>query len=511
MVSERLDPAWLDPGLQDKIKARLHRSFDVFEGRVKDIESVIDELIEKLDLEPGGKVKWQEASVIVREFKRATFTLERSEYEELLETIKEGVSSVESMVDRNIKMEPERKRRSQGRLIRIAREVSGSVYRALVSSLQCSCSHRLHLGLASRSVDIPHGEADDGVIQRLSFRLAVTFETIDKESINANVSWEEVLVRALPKETICSVTPSGSNPQVTGVKKKLVSFAVTQSSSNTPTGVAQRTATMVVQKTVSSSSPGVGNSMAKLDEHINLCASIRRSQKQKALDCYGMIRDRTPQAPRDFYVYPKQSSSSDGQTWSIVSLREVLERPLLYPHMSYTAKLHLAAMISSSFLQLHQTPWLPDDLCSSNILFLKKGVDVDYEHAFVLRRQPEGGHKASSKANVRTSSTLRSLGILLLELRLGGTLESFRIPYEKSVGDERNPTYDSMVVDRLLDRNDKVGENYALAVRCCVWGDFGRQIDLDNDDFREEMYEKVVALLESDLSRATWSSGERRE
>ncbi|KAF6802904.1 hypothetical protein CSOJ01_11276 [Colletotrichum sojae] len=169
MVSERLDPAWLDPGLQDKIKARLHRSFDVFEGRVKDIESAIDEMIEKLDLQPGGKVRWQEASAIVREFKRATFTLERSEYEELLATIKEGVSSVESMVDRNVKMEPERKRRSQGRLIRIAREVYVSVYRALVSGLQCSCSHRLHLGLASRSVDLPHGEADEGVIQRLSF------------------------------------------------------------------------------------------------------------------------------------------------------------------------------------------------------------------------------------------------------------------------------------------------------------------------------------------------------
>lgn len=57
MVGERLDPAWLDAGLQDKIKARLYRSFEVFEGRVKDIEGAIEEMIEKLDLQPGGTVR----------------------------------------------------------------------------------------------------------------------------------------------------------------------------------------------------------------------------------------------------------------------------------------------------------------------------------------------------------------------------------------------------------------------------------------------------------------------
>lgn len=417
------------------------------------------------------------------------------------------------MVDRNVMMEPERKRRSRCRLIRLAREVSSSVYRALTSSLQCSCSHNIHLGLASRSVDLLHGEADEGVIQRFSFRLALTYEAADKQTGNVQVSWEEVLVRALPKETMRSNTPAAkpsSKPQVTGVKQERAGVAFGQSTSNTPTGAPQPTATMGVQKTVSNSPARVSNSTAKLDEYINLCDRIRR-QKQKALDSYGMIRDQTPQAPRDFNVYPKQSSSSDGQTWSAVSLREVLERPLMYPHMSCTARLHLAALISSSFLQLHQTPWLPDDLCSSDILFIKKGDEVDYEHAFVLRGHPESGHKASSKPSRRASSTLRSLGILLLELRLGGTLDSFRIPYEKSVGGGRNPEYDCMTVDRLLEQKDKVGGDYALAVRCCVWGDFGRQIDLDNDEFREEMYEKVVALLESDLSRVTWSSAQRLE
>ncbi|KAK2735429.1 hypothetical protein CKAH01_01810 [Colletotrichum kahawae] len=514
MVYAPFGPAWQEERTRAKIEARLWRSFSNFEGIVKDMQEATQEIMKKLDLQQDGTIKWQEATFVIREFKRASFVLKRSDYAEQMATIKKGISDLESVIDRNIQMEPERKLRSQGRLMRLVREISGSVYRALRSSFQCSCAHEVHLGLASRSVELAQKDEDEDFIQKLAFQLALTYDKTEKAENDEKdqsepVAWEELRVQALPRGTAQPLTPVGrpSKTKMSGMgKSKSVSFTMSHSATATATATCLgQTSTMVFQQ--SSSSLSISSSNSGLHDHINLCERIRRSQKQLAFDCYGMIRDRSGQMCREFGVYP--TFGSDRDRWSIVSLREVLERPLEFPHMPVSAKLHLAAMIASSFLQLHQTPWLPDILTSRDILFLKRGAELQYEHAFVMKglnERPEDKPKGNNSAPSSRCPALLALGILLLELNLGRTIESLRIQYETPPPGAPRLMYDSMTAQRLLQERQMDSLNYKSAVQRCIGGEFARsKLDLNDEDFRQEIYEKVVALLETDLKNATWS------
>ncbi|KAF4817786.1 hypothetical protein CGCSCA5_v005441 [Colletotrichum siamense] len=512
MVDDPFGPAWQEEKVRAKIEARLWRSFSNFEDIIKDMEEATKEMKTKLDLQPDGTIKWQEATLIIREFKRASFVLKRSDHAEQMEIIKEGISSLESVIDRNIQLEPTRKLRSQGRLMRLVREISGSVYRALRFSFQCSCAHEVHLGLASRSVELAQKDEDEDVIQKLDFQLALTYDKNEKTANDEKeqyerVGWEELRVQALPRETVQTSAPVGrpSKTKMSGMgKSKSVSFTMSHSATATATCIGQ-TSTMVVQQSFSSLS--ISSSNSGLHEHINLCERIRRSQQQLAFDCYGMIRDRSDQMCREFGVYPKFGSDRD--QWSVISLREVLESPLEFPHMPVSAKLHLAAMIASSFLQLHQTPWLPEILTSRDILFLKRGAELQYEHAFVmkgLQERLEDKQKGNNSAPSSRCPALLALGILLLELNLGRTIESLRIQYETPPPGAPRLMYDSMTAQRLLQERQMDSLNYKSAVQRCIGGEFARpKLDLNDEDFRQEIYEKVVALLETDLKNATWS------
>lgn len=54
MVEKPLGDLWLEKETQKKIKARLWRNWDVFEGNLKDIKAAIEEMMERLD--DGAKV-----------------------------------------------------------------------------------------------------------------------------------------------------------------------------------------------------------------------------------------------------------------------------------------------------------------------------------------------------------------------------------------------------------------------------------------------------------------------
>ncbi|KAI8279597.1 hypothetical protein K4K60_005443 [Colletotrichum sp. SAR11_57] len=372
MVEDPFGPAWQEDVIQAKIKARLWRSFSIFEDIVTDMEEATKEMMKKLDLQPDGKIKWQEATFVIREFKRASFVLKRSDHAEQMTTIKDGITSLESLIDRNIKMEPERKLRSQGRLMRLVRELSASVYRALRSSFQCSCAHEVHLGLVSRSVELAQKDEDEDVIQKLAFQLALTYDKIEKTANDEKepcerVAWEEVRVQALPKATAQTLT------------------------------------------------------------------SVGRTSKTK----------------------------------------------------------------------------MPEILTSRDILFFKRGAELQYEHAFVmkgLQERLEDKQKGNNSAPSSRCPALLALGILLLELNLGRTIESLRIQYETPPPGAPRLMYDSMTAQRLLQERQMDSLNYKSAVQRCIGGEFARpKLDLNDEDFRQEIYEKVVALLQTDLKNATWS------
>ncbi|KAI8259093.1 hypothetical protein K4K56_006812 [Colletotrichum sp. SAR 10_98] len=165
--------------------------------------------------------------------------------------------------------------------------------------------------------------------------------------------------------------------------------------------------------------------------------------------------------------------------------------------------------IKEGISRLESTPWLPEILTSRDILFLKRGAELQYEHAFVMKglhERLEDKQKGNNSAPSSRCPALLALGILLLELNLGRTIESLRIQYETPPPGAPRLMYDSMTAQRLLQERQMDSLNYKSAVQRCIGGEFARpKLDLNDEDFRQEIYEKVVALLETDLKNATWS------
>lgn len=206
----------------------------------------------------------------------------------------------------------------------------------------------------------------------------------------------------------------------------------------------------------------------------------------------------------------------------MVSLRDVLSPKSNTQPLSYRDRLQLAVFVAYSVLQLYSTPWLPDLLTSKNVFFLIGEGFMSYpdsEHAFLIASgvpPPALGQQhipkdTSLPVKIR-NPTLFALGILLIEIICGQTIDAMRTPDDSqgvfSINATANTDTDTntllsdyMVARRLLSQVYEASSNYGSAVRRCINGDFPRQkLDLDDEDFRQEVYSGVVSLLEEDLS-----------
>lgn len=469
---------------------------------------------------------------VVRELKRATFALDRSAYVDVLTTIKDGVSNLESLISSNITLEPERRVRSRLRLLSIIRDVSLSLYRATRSSFtQCTCSHDIGLRLSTYPGHITPGDDDETVTQRLELFAALSHES--EVSVTKKQLWEEVTVLVVPSPTPAPLPPPTpeESPRTSPKDRRLrsVRFSSLQpSSSSWFRSSTSSTETTVLAATQIASAPPLSSTSTFVSEEVaDLCKSFKFFKTQTGgghpTKCYGRVFDNLSPMRKCFAVYPR-SPPTDQDSGKMVSLRDVLRPNSKLQPLSYRDRLQLAVFVASSVLQLYSTPWLPDLLTSSNVFFLfREGFTLspDSEQAFVIASSgpltPSKQQSIPTATNINTTTlpvkirnpTLLALGVLLIEIMCGQTIDAMRTP-EDSQGvfaiDTTNTTADTvlsdyMVARRLLPQVHEASSNYGSAVSRCINGDFPRQrLDLEDEGFRQEVYSGVVSLLEEDLS-----------
>lgn len=99
------------------------------------------------------------------------------------------------------------------------------------------------------------------------------------------------------------------------------------------------------------------------------------------------------------------------------------------------------------------------------------------------------------------NSTLYALGVLLIELCLGKALEDLKQADEKTADGSIDRMLDLVAIDRLVeDTYQEGGKRFGDAVRRCIRCDFDRRSSsLEDDDFRQAVYQGVVTLLQDDL------------
>ncbi|KAK1848136.1 hypothetical protein CCHR01_09252 [Colletotrichum chrysophilum] len=357
---------------------------------------------------------------------------------------------------------------------------------------------QVHLGLESRSSSIM--EMGNTKSQSLSFQLAVNYRAIDtatkkEDSSNDQLLWKGLLMQTLQSNFTFGTVPIRCQPDNNQAGQKTESLVKeTQEYPAQMRLYGGQTTTIELQS----------SNRASTRPAINLCKEIRAGPKSKDIACYGIIADSLSKSA-EFEVFPQ--TDLDGANCLTVSLHQILQAR--GNGLPYIFKLRLAAKISSSFFQLHSTPWLPGNLSSRQILFIKTGEFINFEKAFVMRSFPESDSGSTGPASMDHGAALRCLGVVLLELEYEETIESLRRTHNTTPRSIYSAEIEGMLrlygdatIDRLIRTRNWVG-NYGRVVNLCMNGHHGT-IDLNDKELRQEIYEIIVQPLEVDWNLSTF-------
>ena len=258
-------------------------------------------------------------------------------------------------------------------------------------------------------------------------------------------------------------------------------------------------------------SPAVQNSSIQqqqnVEEIIDLCASIQRFRAVQCGICLGYMLD--AQNARRHGLYWPSNRLVDTTSFDSLSLGEILaeqgKRQDL--RLSIADSRRLAPMLALGILQLHDTPWLGEQLTRNNITLFTRSGKVLAHHPFVsadlqdkVPTQITGQLKPGSCAVVR-NEILFALGVVLIELCFRQPFEDFRAPEDLNPDGTRHAASDFLTATRLLDEvYETAGIRYGDAVRRCILCEFDqRKTSLKDDTFRRAVYVNVVTVLEEEV------------
>ncbi|KAF5675598.1 hypothetical protein FDENT_9733 [Fusarium denticulatum] len=509
MLQDPFGPLWQAKETNDRIRRRLWDSYNPFEDTVKDVGEALDSLMLRLriDVSSDGTVQWIGRKRVTRDFKKLLYRLNRKDYQEALETISKGITSLEGLTQQSVGLEPRRRKQSRCKVFKVLRDLSASFYRALCSSILCTDSHDVSLELATRFIEVGHECDDENIVQDAHFRLAISFQV--SKGPTSKMFWDEVNVKAI---SVSMAAPSA--PRVIAAKTKSakrVSFGIDRALSRlSVTEPATEKKTNVKTAMAILTQPATDIAFIKCPEEslvipttspLDLCRTLKKAHKERPA-CYGHLIDKEC-SHRHFKVYPLGTViNSDG--WSIVTLEDVLEgKQGLRPLISLAEKVSLALVIASSVLQLSKTPWLPEALTRENVHFFRRGNTLSYKHPFLQRRLPECSSICldeptdSRGYSLSSNPTLFALGMLLLEIILGSSLKRQRLPNEKPIEhDNDSLIQDLTVANQMLEqRVALISPAYKAVVERCIGCTDSK--GLEEDDFRQNVYSGVVMELEA--------------
>ncbi|KAM0549446.1 hypothetical protein ACHAPJ_009432 [Fusarium lateritium] len=493
MIRDPFGDLWKETEIFNKLRLRLWSSLQVFDERVQDMREAIEEMMEKLDCGPNNMTEKEEASSIRKQFKRATFILQKSSHEEVLTRIRDGVSALQRLAILNTDLESERKSRSQGRLNRLVSGMLNGMYHALQSAMACKCRslHDVGLRLTPPSLTVVPEDDDEDIIRELQFRLAISHMKALPTSFSRQ--WDEILLKSgeESKKSTMSVTT-----QTTISAKKSVGFAISSPVINTVNGTQS---TVILEPAMANLTLSTIRMMANPghSRHIrNLCEAMQEMGKKQQGEKCGHIRDRRAQNTQKYDVYTLESLGSSDE-WSLVPLKQVLQHPTLL----YGDKLRLAWMIACSVLQMQGTPWISSIPRSEDIYVVQKGGVFQYQHAFVLRHFPEQAKPAPPTPSL-TDPFMLYLGIILIELILGQSITNLDSTQNQTLesGLPRH-VLDYEMANKFLGRVMMFGgSGYYNAVERCLRSSMHRM-----DDglcvIQSDVVAGIITPLEQDLKR----------
>ncbi|KAF2828854.1 hypothetical protein CC86DRAFT_465570 [Ophiobolus disseminans] len=172
--------------------------------------------------------------------------------------------------------------------------------------------------------------------------------------------------------------------------------------------------------------------------------------------------------------------------------RKVLKSP--------SDRIVVGARLLVTVLQQHDVDWLRPDWTTDEV-YLRAGPGCSlypyFEATFNASKMPA---TTSGFSGYRSNPTLHSLGIALVELAMGSTIEKLFEDTERDMASKYPALARAIAADRLCDELHKhyVPLTYRNAARYCLKCEFGPEIkekDLSNDELFSMVYRKAAKPL----------------
>ncbi|KAB8360776.1 hypothetical protein FH972_024510 [Carpinus fangiana] len=224
--------------------------------------------------------------------------------------------------------------------------------------------------------------------------------------------------------------------------------------------------------------------------------------------CFNMLVEDVQGTPRSWKLRARKKRLCLAHEKPSLSLEDLLNASSALP---LTFKRGLALTVAWSLLGLKEDTWLQEGWNKRSISFFHASDQkLDYERPFLstcFETQPTTlpGTMLSCHSNPR----ILELGILLIEIHTGRTIESYRTEGDLSDG-QANAFTDYVVADRVARSLNDCSLDYREAVEACLdtpWVPKDQDADLSDPRVREGIYTDVIKKLENEyeyLFREKW-------
>ncbi|KAI0009576.1 hypothetical protein F4779DRAFT_627716 [Xylariaceae sp. FL0662B] len=203
-------------------------------------------------------------------------------------------------------------------------------------------------------------------------------------------------------------------------------------------------------------------------------------------------------------------SHQQTERFDSVAIDQILRKEVL-PLPSRRQRYSLSVILASSFLQLLDTPWLPNTWRQSDIVFFNDEknprmfrLDQPYlKREFLMASGSNSGQQENDAAIINNDDpkrfhSLGLFGIVLLELCFGQPLEEHHCRKQWPTGDDELQKCKLDIIAARQWSNEvyeEAGHDFDEAIKWC----FERYLDAPPENWRQEMMQHVVQPLERSL------------
>ncbi|MCJ1471574.1 hypothetical protein MMC13_000214 [Lambiella insularis] len=510
-----------------------------------------------------GLPLWGDYHTFKHEFKRVKFSLSRKGYEESMKRIEKNNDILTNLTEQNMELEPARKRRRRGGPeFKSIQKQAKNLYSFINNGWTCNCTkpHQANLRLNDR-LKISQSEgsygsaANDPELSTVFFN--VMFSVDNKApSFESTSLWQETEIHVLEndeieiveqtpaeaqevlkeRENVIAVDKRNANgkqspqPQHLSMLSALSLNAVRPQPKTTKKlgwqyfskkqtlvpSKPHRKSVQFVKPTSSTSSDFSGPNSKKIYANLvrieNLCLAIHTCMENiiHSHRCLGYLGHEACRLG----IYLPQEPQHSHHKQSITTLAQLLSSKQQYQNQYLAAtgnlslrrgdRLGLALTVASSVLQLYKTPWLREYWDKNDIKINGDCITNVREQVYVSKSFPADNSDNSIESTMLPlrNVALFALGIVLIELCLGQPLEALRGPEDPlDSNGKANVLTNWNTANRMTEAvYSEAGTRYGDAVRRCLHCDFDqRTTNLEDDAFRQAVYDGVVAPLEDDV------------